>query len=69
MLLVPAAFEVVAPTPVRRVDVRQAKDVKTIAVSPSQHDEKHVVPTPLSAIKVQKERNLDFKCCFKCCFK
>jgi hypothetical protein len=39
-----------APTPVsRRVDVRQV--VKIIAESLS-HDEKHVVPTPLSGIRV-----------------
>jgi hypothetical protein len=42
-----------APTPVsRKVDVRQAAVVKIIAKSLSQHDEKHVVPTPLSGIRV-----------------
>jgi hypothetical protein len=42
-----------APTPVsRRVDVRQAAGQKIIAESLSQHDEKHVVPTPLSGIRV-----------------
>jgi hypothetical protein len=41
------------PTPVsRRVDVRHAAVVKIIAESLSQHDEKHVVPTPLSGIMV-----------------
>jgi hypothetical protein len=42
-----------APTPVsRKVGVRQAAVVKIIAKSLSQHDEKHVVPTPLSGIRV-----------------
>jgi hypothetical protein len=41
-----------APTPVSsRIDVRQAAGRKTIAESLSQHDEKHVVPTPLSVGK------------------
>jgi hypothetical protein len=41
-----------APTPVpRKVDVRQAAGRKIIAESLSQHDEKHVVPTPLSVGK------------------
>jgi hypothetical protein len=56
-LLVPAAFAFVslAPTPVsRRVDVRPV--VKIVAESLSQHDEKHVVPTPLSGIRVGKRR-------------
>jgi hypothetical protein len=40
------------PTPdSRRVDVRRPV-VKIIAESLSQHDEKHVVPTPLSGIRV-----------------
>jgi hypothetical protein len=44
-----------APTPVsRRVDVSQAAGRKLIAESLSQHDEKHVVPTPLSGIRVGK---------------
>jgi hypothetical protein len=48
-----------APTPVsRRVDVRQAAGRKNIfAESLSQHDEKHVVPTPLSGIRVEGRRN------------
>jgi hypothetical protein len=47
-----------APTPVtRRVDVRQPV-VKIIAESLSQHDEKHVVPTPLSGIRVGRGRIL-----------
>jgi hypothetical protein len=46
-----------APTPVSRgVDVRQAAVVKIIAESLSQHDEKHVVPTPLSGIRVGRRR-------------
>jgi hypothetical protein len=36
----------------RRVDVRQAAGLKIIAESLSQHDEIHVVPTPLSRIRV-----------------
>jgi hypothetical protein len=44
-----------APTPVsRRVDSRPV--VKIIAESLSQHDEKHVVPTPLSGIRVGGRR-------------
>jgi hypothetical protein len=47
-----------ASTPVsRRVDVRQAA-LKIIAKSLSQHDEKHVVPTPLSGIRVGKRRDI-----------
>jgi hypothetical protein len=54
-LLVLAAFE----TPVsRRVDVRQS-DVKIVAESLSQHDEKHVVPTPLSGTRVEKRKKID----------
>jgi hypothetical protein len=46
-----------APTPVsRRVDVRQAAGHKIIAESLSQHDEKHVVPIPLSGIRVGGRR-------------
>jgi hypothetical protein len=46
-----------APTPVsRRVDVRQAAVGKIIAESLSQHDEKHVVPTPLRGMRVGKRR-------------
>jgi hypothetical protein len=49
-----------APTPVsRRVDVRQAAGRKNIFInteSLSQHDEKHVVPTPLSGIRVGGRR-------------
>jgi hypothetical protein len=45
-----------AHTPVsRRVDVRQAA-VKIIAEYLSQYDEKDVVPTPLSGIRVGKRR-------------
>jgi hypothetical protein len=48
-----------APTPVsRRVDVRQAAGSKNncrIFIL-SQHDEKHVVPTPLSRIRVGGRR-------------
>jgi hypothetical protein len=41
-----------SPTPVSRmVDVRQALVVKIIAEFLSQHNEKHVVPTPLSVGK------------------
>jgi hypothetical protein len=41
-----------APTPVsRRVDIRQPV-IKIIAQSLSQHDEKHVILTPLSEIRV-----------------
>jgi hypothetical protein len=39
------------PTPVSRRPV-----VKIIAESLSQHDEKHVVPTPLSGIRVGRRR-------------
>jgi hypothetical protein len=43
-----------APTAVsRRVDIRLV--VKIIAESLSQHDEKHVVPTPISGIRVGKK--------------
>jgi hypothetical protein len=46
-----------APTQVsRRVEVRQAAKVKIIAESLSQHDEEHVVPTQLSAIRVGKRK-------------
>jgi hypothetical protein len=45
-----------ATTPVsRRVDVRRPV-VKIIAESLSQHDEKHVVPTPLSGIRVGRRK-------------
>jgi hypothetical protein len=37
-----------------RVDVRQAAGRKIIVESLSQHDEKHVVPTPLKGIRVGK---------------
>jgi hypothetical protein len=47
-----------APTPVsRKVDVRQAAGRKIIAESLSQHEKKHVVPTPLSGIKLGKRFN------------
>jgi hypothetical protein len=42
-----------------RVDVRQRPVVKIIAESLSQHDEKHVVPTPLSGIRVGGRRRDD----------
>jgi hypothetical protein len=46
-----------APAPVsRRVNVRQAAGRKIIAESLSQHDEKHVVPIPLSGIRVGRRR-------------
>jgi hypothetical protein len=46
-----------APIPVsRRVDVRQAAGRKIIVESLSQHDEKHVIPTPLSEIRVGRKR-------------
>jgi hypothetical protein len=32
--------------------------VKTIAESLSHHDENHVIPTPLSGIRVGKKRNI-----------
>jgi hypothetical protein len=48
-----------APTPVsRRVDVRQAAGRINIAESLTQHDEKHVVPTPFSRIGVGKSKDL-----------
>jgi hypothetical protein len=43
----------------RRVDVRQAADGNIIAESLSQHDKKHVVPTSLSGIRVEKRHNFD----------
>jgi hypothetical protein len=50
MLLVPNALQSLAPTLVsRRVDVRGLTSEFL-----SQHDEKHVVPTPLSVIRVRK---------------
>jgi hypothetical protein len=52
--LVPVAFAVVSTHSGFRVDVRQAAGRKKIAASLSQHDEKHVVPTPLSAIRVRR---------------
>jgi hypothetical protein len=53
--LVPAAFAAPAPEQ-RRVDVTQAAGREIIAESLSQHDEKHVVPTPISGIKVERRR-------------
>jgi hypothetical protein len=51
-----------APTPVsRRVDVGRQPVVKIIAESLSQHDEKHVVPTPLSGIRVGRSKFFHFK--------
>jgi hypothetical protein len=50
-----------AATPIsRRVAVRQAADRKIVAKSLSKHDEKHVVPTPLSAIRVGREENGEY---------
>jgi hypothetical protein len=47
-----------APTPdSRRVDVRRPA-VKMIAESLSQHDEKNVVPNPLSGIKGKKKKSI-----------
>jgi hypothetical protein len=44
------------PIPVSmRVDVRQLV-VKLVAESLSQHDEKYVVPTPISGIRVGKRK-------------
>jgi hypothetical protein len=54
--LVPAAFAVS-----ERVDVSQAAGRKIVAESLS-HDEKHVVPTPLSGIRLGKRR---FNCVFR----
>jgi hypothetical protein len=58
--LIPAAVAVVGTHSSfivrRRVDVRLLV-VKIIAESLSQHDEKHVVPTPLSGIRVGERRN------------
>jgi hypothetical protein len=49
-----------APTPVsRKVDVRQADGRKNNSPFLS-HDEKHVVPTLLSAIRVGKRRRREF---------
>jgi hypothetical protein len=48
-------LQLLAPTVSRRVDVRQAH-VKINAESLSQHDEKHVAPTPLSGIRVGRRR-------------
>jgi hypothetical protein len=48
-----------APTPVsKRIDVRQAAGRKIIAESLLQHDEKHVVPTAFSGIRVEKKRRI-----------
>jgi hypothetical protein len=45
------------PNPQRRVDVRQAI-IKIISESLSQHDEKHVVPSPFSGIRDKKENKI-----------
>jgi hypothetical protein len=51
-----------APTPVsRRVDVRQAAGRKNDCRILSQHDEKHVVPTPLSGIRVGERKDYQYK--------
>jgi hypothetical protein len=50
-----------ASTPVsRRVDVRQTAGRKTNCRK-SQHDERHVIPNPLSGIRVRKRRWQSFK--------
>jgi hypothetical protein len=55
-LLARLQLQSLAPAPVsKRVDVRQV--VKIIAESLSQHDEKHIVPTPLSGIRVRGREN------------
>jgi hypothetical protein len=55
--LVPAAFAVDSiHSSFKGVDVRQAAGRKIIADSLSKHDEKDVVPTPLSGIKVGKRK-------------
>jgi hypothetical protein len=60
-----------APTTVsRRVDVRQAAGRKNnIAESLSQHDEIHVVPTPLIGIKVGKREEILKWFCFGSCLR
>jgi hypothetical protein len=51
-------FQSLAPTPAsRRVDVR-GPEVKIAAESLSQHDEKHVIPTPFSGIRVGKRKEV-----------
>jgi hypothetical protein len=51
-----------APTPVsRRVDVKNAPVVKIIAESLSQHDEKHIIPNPVSGIRVGKRKKSQVK--------
>jgi hypothetical protein len=52
---VTAAFAIV-PTPVSRLTSGRRPVVKIIAESLSQHDEKQVVPTPLSGIRVGRKR-------------
>jgi uncharacterized membrane protein len=54
--LVPAAF-----VSTHSMSGRQPV-VKIIAKSFSQYDEKHVVPTPLSGIRVGKRRKINLKC-------
>jgi hypothetical protein len=55
-LLVPAAFAVVSTHSSFKEGCRQAggRSLKINAESVSQHVEKHVVPTPLSGIRVGK---------------
>jgi hypothetical protein len=48
-----------APTPVSRRLVGRRLVVKIIAEPLSQHAEKHVVPTPLSGIRVEGRRPVD----------
>jgi hypothetical protein len=58
--LVLAAFSDVHPLQFQKADDKQAADRKIIAESLSQHDEKHVVPTPLSGIRVGEIRSGDY---------
>jgi hypothetical protein len=53
-MLVPAAFAVVSSHSSFKEGLKSGRRqiVKIIAESLSQHDEKHVVPTPLSGIRV-----------------
>jgi hypothetical protein len=56
--LVPVAFAIVSTHSSLTSDRRPV--VKIIAESLSQHDEKHVIPTPLSGIRVGRRRRLDY---------
>jgi hypothetical protein len=51
-----------APTPVSKgVDFRQAAGRKIISESLLQHNEKHVVPTPHSGIRVELRKDLTMR--------